>query len=456
MYNLGVSDIIENTARVLFPFSKNKLAVGVSGGRDSMCLLHAVMSCGVVEKSAITAVHVNHCLREQADDDERFVREFCEKNGIAFRAFKVDVKKESALNGLTVEQAARNMRYASFYELIKSGEAEFILTAHHALDNAESILMHLFRGAGLDGLCGMSESPRSDGLCGAENNAGELPLIRPFLNVYPKELDEYAAAHGISYVVDKTNFELDADRNFIRLKIIPAIEERYAGVVRAVGNLATEAKGVCEVLDGELDLGLIGDDYGAVTLADEALSSPLAARYVRRALMFFTTVDVTREQILRVTELAHMRTGATVELSGGIKAAREYGRLALYLERPSFAGEIEIVRGANFIDGLAVDVLPSDDYPKTVRGGAVDLDKLEGAVLRFRREGDMFTPCGGKRKKLKQYFIDNKIPKRLRDRIPLVCRGNDVLVVVGMQVADEAKQTEKTTAKAIIRLRGRT
>lgn len=449
MYNLGVNDILENTARVLRPFAKYKLAVGASGGRDSMCLLHAVISCGVVEKSGVIAVHVNHCLRDEADGDENFVREFCAQNGIAFRAFKVDVKKASAQDGLTVEQAARNLRYAAFYDLIKSGDADYILTAHHALDNAESVLMHLFRGAGLDGLRGMRESPKPQ-----KNAYYGLPLIRPFLNIYPSELDEYANINGIRNVVDKTNFELDADRNYIRLKIIPAIEERYAGAVRAINNLAAEVIGACAVLDGALDDGLIGCDRGAVTVADEALISPLAARYIRRALLHFTTVDITREQILRVEKLVHMRTGATVELSHSIRAAREYGCVALYVERPYYDGETAVVQGANFIDGLAVDVSLSNADPRTVRGGAVDLDRLGGATIRFRRDGDMFTPCGGKRKKLKQYFIDNKIPKRLRDRIPLVCRGNEVLVVVGVQISDEVKQTEQTAKRAAVRLRG--
>lgn len=449
MYNLGVNDILENTARVLRPFAKYKLAVGVSGGRDSMCLLHAVMSCGAVDRSAVTAVHVNHCLRDEADGDENFVREFCEQNGIAFRVFKVDVKKASAHDGLTIEQAARNLRYAAFYDLIKSGEADFILTAHHALDNAESILMHIFRGAGLDGLRGMSGSPKP-----TKNAYDGLPLIRPFLNIYPSELDEYAKANGIKNVVDKTNFELDADRNYIRLKIIPAIEERYAGAVRAINNLATEADGACKMLDGALDESLIGIERGAVTVAIDALNSPLAARYIRRALLHFTTVDVTREQILRVIELAHMRTGATVELSHSIRAAREYGQIALYIERPLYHGETAVAHGANFIDGLAVDISLSNADPRSVRGGAVDLKKLDGATLRFRRDGDMFTPCGGKRKKLKQYFIDNKIPKRLRDRIPLVCRGSEVLVIVGVQISDEVKQTERTAKRAVVRLRG--
>lgn len=449
-----------------------KIAIGVSGGRDSMCLLHAALNCGAIERSDITAVHVNHCLREQADSDEIFVREFCAKNGVDFCAYRVDVNAESEKKGLTVEQAARNLRYAVFYGLLDSGVADVILTAHHALDNAETVLMHLFRGAGLDGMCGMNNAQADvnaavplhlfrgaglDGLRGMNNAQADInaavPIVRPFIDVYPSELDEYCVSNDLKFVVDGTNFEDDADRNFIRLNVIPMIEKRYAGAVRAINALSHECAGVCEYLDAALDSACITYSDGAVLVDDRALCGALAARYVRRALEYFTTVDVTREQTERVVALAHMRTGACVELSSGIVAAHEYGRVALYIPRLDCGAEFPVALGGNYIDGLAVDIVQSDESPRSVKGGAVDWDKLNGAVLRFRCDGDMFTPFGGKRKKLKQYFIDRKIPKRLRDRTPLICRGDEVLVIVGTEISEIVKQTSDTAVKAVVRLR---
>lgn len=437
-------NLLEKTAEKLLPYRNKKLVIGVSGGRDSMCLLHAVLNCGVIDKNNILAVHVNHNLRENAKKDEQFVKQFCEQNKVQFRAFSVDVKKESAVSGSTIEQAARNLRYGVFYDLIKHGDADVILTAHHALDNAETVLMHLFRGAGLDGLRGMGNGQACD---------RTLPIVRPLIDVYPEELDRYCADHGIEYVTDETNLIDDADRNFIRLNVIPLIEKRYVGAVRAINRLAGECASACAVLDGLLDLSLITKESDAVVVATDALNTPLAARYVRRALAEFTTVDITREQIERITELAHMRTGATVGLTGGIVAAREYNGVALFIPRLPCPTEIPLALGANTIDGLAVDIELSDISPQSVMGGAVDLDRLEGAVLRFRRDGDTFTPFGGKTKKLKQYFIDRKIPKRLRDRTPLICKGSEVLVIVGVQISDSVKQTEKTTRKAVVRRR---
>lgn len=428
-------ELLQKVAEVLAEYSEKKLAVGVSGGRDSMCLLHAVLNCGVVEKGNIIVVHVNHCLRDTADSDEAFVREYCKQNQAEFTAKRVDVNAYAAANGLTIEQAARDLRYGVFFDLIKSGRADVILTAHHAMDNAESVLMHLFRGSGLDGVRGMGEREKT---------------LRPLMEVYPDELDEYVQKNGIKFVVDETNLIDDADRNFIRLNVIPLIEQRYRGAVRAVNEFAKECGGVCDYLDGSLDLSCIRYDGGAVLINERALCGVLAARYVRKALEYFSLVDITREQIERVTELAHMRTGAVVQLTGGIEAASEYGCVSLYIPRMLYDGEVPIKIGANLIDGLAVDIERSVVTPRDAVGRCVDLDKLNGAVLRFRRDGDTFTPFGGGSKKLKQYFIDNKVPSRKRDRIPLICHGNEVLVIVGMQIADTVKQTDKTVNKGTV------
>ncbi|MCH5166087.1 MAG: tRNA lysidine(34) synthetase TilS [Clostridiales bacterium] len=444
-----MASITEKTARVLNTYKNKKLAIGVSGGRDSMCLLHAVLHCGVIDASNILAVHVNHCLREQADSDERFVKSFCEKNGVKFEAYRVDVKKQCERSGASIEQAARDLRYGVFYDILKRGGADVILTAHHALDNAETILMHMFRGAGLDGLCGMN-NPQVKAETGESTHT---KILRPFIDVTPDELDEYCKANGIEYVVDQTNFIDDADRNFLRLNVIPLIEQRYSGAVRSINKLASECRQACAFMDSALDPKLINYEDGAVVIKTEALLSPLAARYVRRALLHFTRVDVTREQTDRVISLAHMRTGATVELTGYILAVREYDGVALYVPRLFCDTELPIKLGANTLDGLAVDIEYGDVPPRETKGGAVDFEKLDGAVLRFRRDGDVFKPFGGKTKKLKQYFIDNKIPKRMRDRIPLICKGNEVLVIVGVQISDDVKQTCDTTQKAVVRRR---
>ena len=160
--------------------------------------------------------------------------------------------------------------------------------------------------------------------------------------------------------------------------------------------------------------------------------------------------------IENVIASADWKMGGFVELKHGVTAMREYDGVALFSQRnvKPFDGEIPITLGANFIDGIAVDIKKSERAPKSVKGGAVDFEKLDGATLRFRRDGDIFKAFGsGGTKKLKEYFIDKKIPLRLRDRIPLICRGNEVLVIVGYEISDSVKQTETTTDKCVIKVR---
>ena len=424
--------LLEVTKKALSDYSGRKVAVGVSGGRDSVCLLHAVINCGAVDSRLVTAVHVNHCLREEADGDEQFVKDICGDWGVKFISFKVDVRRESENKGLTIEQAARNMRYGIFDVLLSSGDADVVLTAHHALDNAESVLMHMFRGSGLDGLCGM--------------NNGRF--LRPLISVYPEEIDLYAEHNSIKFVTDKTNLLVDADRNFIRLKVLPLIEERYAGAVRAVNALSVECADVKAHLDGEIDESLIFMRGGAVVLADSALKSALAGRYVRRALKVFTLTDVTRDMVDCAVALVNKKSGAKAEMSCGVVAERESGGIVFYIPREKYPGEKQIKLGANFIDGLAVDIVKS--AAAKIQNGTVDLNAIDGAELRFRRDGDVFTPFGGGSKKLKQYLIDKKIPRCERDRIPLIARGDEVLVVIGVEISDKVKVTESTTARAIV------
>lgn len=419
--------VTESVASALGRCSDKKIAIGVSGGRDSMCLLHAVLSCGAVDKCNILAVHVNHGLRETAARDECFVSEYCKQNEVPFVSFSVDVHKRAAVDGLSIEQAARELRYGIFYDLIKRGDAAFVLTAHHALDNAESVLMHLFRGSGLDGLRKMNDSV----------------ILHPLIDVYPEELDEYAARHGIEYVTDETNFDSAPDRNFLRLKVLPLIAERYPGAVRAVNALSEECDNACKFLDDSLDESMISACGGVVTVSEKAMRSALADRYVRLALKHFSLTDVTRAQVINVLNIT-ARRGGDCDLSNGVVATREGGGVSFYIPRQRCETVVPLSKGANFIDGLAIDVTQRAVDPKTVKGGAVDIRKLDGAELRFRRDGDTVTVFGGVKKKLRRFFIDSKIPERLRDRVPLICRGSEVLVVVGYQIAESVRQTDDT------------
>ena len=192
------------------------ILVALSGGADScaLALLLKNLSCKIVEKHTnfrLCCAHFNHCIRgEAAREDENFVRAFCEKHALKLLSEKADVPAYAAENSLSTETAARELRY-DFLERarIQSGMG-FIATAHHLSDNAESILLHFFRGSGLNGLCGMK-------YCSGK-------IIHPLLEFEKKELVEYLLQNGEQFQTDETNFVPDTARNLLRLKIIPEIQ----------------------------------------------------------------------------------------------------------------------------------------------------------------------------------------------------------------------------------------
>ena len=197
----------------------------VSGGLDSMCLLHLLSTWGRQRNLAVTAAHFNHQLRETADRDETFVRDWCKSHEIPFVSGSGDVRKAAAEQGLTLEEAARNLRYDFLMEQQKALHCAFVLTAHHADDNAETMLLNLLRGTGLRGLAGIPEFRGS--------------IARPLLQVTRSELEAYAATHNIPHVEDETNQLDDAARNVLRHHVLPVLRELNP---KAVENMTRTAR----------------------------------------------------------------------------------------------------------------------------------------------------------------------------------------------------------------------
>lgn len=417
----------------------DKVGVAVSGGKDSMCLLYFLVGMDYFEKGNILAVHVNHNLRESAVRDEEFVSQKCTELGVEFEAFSVDVEGESVATGCSIETTARNLRLDIFEELVTSGRVKRILTAHHALDRAESTMMHIARGCGLDGLIGMRDSDI---------------LSRPFLNIYPEEMERYRMINHIEFVQDETNFDPTPDRNFMRLEVFPQIMARYPAFVRSLNALAEESNEAVAMLDMIMRRDAVVIKNGEARIALFAGNTELKNRYIVRAIKAYQSylgreINFERTHVERVGELFDSEVGTMADVNGGIKAARDNDCVALFLETPKCLDEVKLVKGTSVISKVKVTVTKQKNVKKIVKG-VCDFDCLEGAVLRFRRDGDIFTPFGGGTKKLKEYFIDKKIPRRKRDNIPLVCKDNVVLAVIGMEISDSVKLTNKTKTAVVL------
>ena len=211
-----------NTLKKVYEYiQKNKLIkesehiiVGLSGGADSVCLLHILHSLSNRLKIKLTAIHINHMLRgQEAKRDENFAINFCKELGIEIITKRIDVLKIAKEEKISEEEAGRNARYSTFYEYKKILGADKIATAHNKNDNAETVIMNIIRGSGLSGLKGI-DAKRND-------------IIRPILDLERKEIVNYCNACNLGFVTDSTNRETKYTRNKIRLKLIKEIDDMF-------------------------------------------------------------------------------------------------------------------------------------------------------------------------------------------------------------------------------------
>ena len=411
--------------------------VGLSGGADSVALLTLLKSLSQRHGWRVGAAHFNHGIRgAQADEDERFCREYCVKLGVPFFSEKADVPAYAAENGLSLETAGRLLRY-DFLEMIRREKGfDRVAVAHHMDDNAESVLLHILRGSGLAGLTGIKPVR---GL-----------IIRPLLCMRRSDIEGYLAELGIPFRTDRTNLVPEGSRNRVRLELLPYVQEHINSCV--VGTLCSMA----ELLSKDED-HLMGEakkayasmkkDGGLKRFEAAKLAYPIKVRVIRLALQDADAlVDIERVHIEAIIELLTAKTGARLCLPH-IEAWTSYEllkfgkpRKAEDFELPLTEGNIETPLGTlkvNFVKGQKGFVRSADvcfiDRDKAVALGAP-------LVIRARREGDKIRPVGAAgHKKLKDFFIDRKVERGTRAVLPLIAAGSEVLYAAGLASSETVK-----------------
>ena len=288
----------------------------VSGGRDSMALLHIFLKLGEEQGFAVAAAHYNHRLRETADRDEAFVRSWCAKNGVPHTVGEGDVAAFARERKTSVENAARTMRYRFLESAADEMGADFIATAHHADDNAETVLLHLLRGAGLQGICGIP--PVRD------------RIIRPLLGVERKTIDAYIAENSIPFVEDETNCETVYERNRIRHRLMPVLEQMSPGSGARIAAAAARLRLDNAYMERQAEDLLPPAGENGETAIPRALlkaqDAAIAARLVRLAARRLGA-ELTAAQTDAVLAL---RTGAVLSLPTGIRSAADGKSLHFY------------------------------------------------------------------------------------------------------------------------------
>ncbi len=416
----------------LLNIEKNdKIMVALSGGQDSMCLMHLLLSMRDEYNLTLYAVNIDHSIRgAESEEDSLFVKNFCEKFNIKLYFYKVDAITFSNENGYTLEQGARILRYQIFNELLLKNEGVKLATAHHKSDNAESVLFNLFRGTGLKGVSGIKEI---DG-----------KIIRPLLNTSKNQIIEYVTKNDVPFRVDSTNFDSEYSRNYIRNEIFPIILKKFPDIINNINSFSKIAKEEDAFLDNLAKDCIIDNEE---KLSIKISTSPVL--FKRAVILIFKEYGLIKDYTLKHVEscfaLISLENGSSFDLPKNIKAVKEYDYISFYntLIKKDTTFYTFSEGQFKFNNFLAIIKKQSDvDVKNEI---VFDKDKIpKNAVIRFRQSGDIFTKFGGGTKKLKDYFIDKKIERFKRDFYPLIAVGNEVLVIFDIAVSEKVKIDNNT------------
>ena len=436
-----------------------KILIGLSGGADSVCLFFVLLALKEQLGFELEAVHVNHCLRESAERDELFVSNLCREKGIALHTYKVDVAARAESEGISTEEAGRNVRYECFEDVMKKSGAVKVAVAHHKNDCAETMLFHLGRGTGLQGLAGIR--PVRD------------RIIRPLLCLEKSEIEAYLSECGQAYVTDETNASSEYSRNRMRMEVLPVLSDICPGAVEHIasaGEMLTEAADYLKEQTKEAfeDCVSVPDkETDVLHLSLEKMSvlhSYLQKEVIRECLfrMAGSRRDIGRAHVETVCGLASLQVGRKVSLPYGVQVEKSYDALLfgkcdakrekddaffykeVSLDEADREAEISLPDGKMMrlrvfsYDGNCE--IPSKPYTKWL-----DYDKIKKPlVVRNVSDLDFFYFDDKNRKYVKDYMVNEKIPRTQRVGSIVVAEGNHMLYFVGKRISNAALVDDKT------------
>ena len=413
----------------------DSVAVALSGGKDSMCLLHLLLKSKDELGITVKAINVEHGIRgEKSVSDSDFVGKECEILGVPLYFKRVDSLGFSSENGLSVEEAARILRYKVFQSAADEGFCDKIATAHHASDRVETTLFNIFRGASSLGAAGIPESSRN-GL-----------IVRPLLSLTRSEIDEYVKENSVPFVTDETNSDNAYSRNYIRNKIIPDIKEKFPTFENAVLRFADSLKDDNDYLLEEAKKA-IREKNGEYSFSCD-LPKPVFSRAAITCMKSLGILkDYEKVHVDAVLSLKNEENGKSVDLPKGVVAVKDYDSITLYKRKlkeefcKSFKFGVYEFSGRTY----AFEKIAYSGQKRSDNRLIADFSKIpDGAVIRNRRQGDTFEKFGGGTKKLKEYLIEKKIPQRERDELLLLCKDEKVIIICGIEISDAVKVDKDT------------
>ncbi len=410
------------------------IVVGFSGGVDSAVLLFTLKSISTMYHLTLTAVHVNHGLRDDATSDMAFCKSVCESMDIPIEIYVKDIRAEAKKRSVTVEEAGRLCRYEAFYETVKKVNGQKIAVAHNMNDQAETFLLNLTRGTGLKGLCGIP-FVRNE-------------IVRPLMECSRDMIEYFAKENNINFKTDYTNALNIYTRNKIRNKIIPFINEELKtdlinSIAKTTNILHEEEQYLNAMAEENLKQCLVKSDHEKIILSVEKINgqhSAMRGRVLRVALSKINASlkDINFEHIESILQLvSKSKTGKKICLPQNLMAEIEYTNLILkkqidILQHDEFCYEVEL-NSSVFIKEIDKYFLISREKIittnfKNVYTKTIDYDKIVGIFqIRTRRKGDKVYIEKVGYKKIKKILIDRKIPRNLREKILFLSDDNEII-----------------------------
>lgn len=430
-----------------------ELVVGVSGGADSVMLLHYLYTKQPEYAYTIKVAHINHGVREQANEDAEYVKALCEKWSLPFYRHDCNIKKLAKNKNISEEEAGRIERYNFFISLINADGK--IVTAHTKNDQAETILMRFYRGSDIKGLGGILPK--------------QGQRVRPLLCVTREEVEQYCKYYHLQYKQDHTNFLPIYTRNKIRLQCIPYIKENFnKGIIETIANHAVdyqESEAFLESLTKQQYAYCVKELDDKVIIDIPSIQTNhvyMQKRIIRLAIgkLLGKLKDITSKHIQSICCLMSLEAGKCIHLPYKLVATKEYKILTLQLEkRQQIKYSYPLTLGINEYDHLPYKIIltcykndgiqqkQENRYTKYI-----DYDKIKNSLqIRTKQPNDYIKTYQGT-KKLNRFFIDQKVPREIRESFPLIVDENEVVWIIGERLNTNYYITEDTSTLLEIKI----
>lgn len=425
-----------STERLLL--QDDKILVALSGGSDSVLLLYFLEKISKKLNLSLLAVHVNHGLRgDDADRDMQFCSRMCRSMGVDFLSVMIDVQTRMKESGISVEMAARELRYRALEDIRTARKFDKIATGHNIDDNAETVLINLVKGKGPEAVAGI---PVRRG-----------PVIRPMLSLNKIEIESWLQSRGVEWVEDKSNSDTSIQRNFMRHKVIPLLREinpdaanaifANSKMLRSLLETVSDVPG-CTSIDGSGRL--LVDTVTAAGISDHFLYREISIRLIENFQL-----NLKLRNFNSLKKLIEDQPGRGIALAGGLSAFREQNRIVIWKSALNATHPAPLKPGESVKFGrYSISCYEVDDFARGNDKNVawIDAGKISGTLtVKCASKGDAFHPLNGKgSRKISDFFNDVKLPSLEKWSHPVVYDEDKIVWVCGLRADDRYKVTEQT------------